>query len=258
VRRLFSDALENQVRDAESAIQTLKTSLEQGHIDATQYAAHANTIIVSALQVTAERILGKTEFRGKRAQQEHMIQRGQQGSGHYSSHEKRIAEKQTSTQTLKDKLRQAREEDAPPHIITDLGKSHAKEKHELRKLQHQLRQKTVIDVLKSPALSPSHPATPPHSTWDLLRRYKTDHVQSNLPAQTRDNASLDPRIWKLGPLTFDPPTWHRFRYALGHHLLKHKSSPYNEAAAQKIAMHSAARALLYKVEYPILPVDPLF
>ena len=94
--------------------------------------------------------------------------------------------------------------------------------------------------------------------WDLLRRYKTDHVQSNLPAQTRDNASLDPRIWKLGPLTFDPQTWHRFRYALGHHLLKHKSSPYNEAAAQKIAMHSAARALLYKVEYPILPVDPLF
>jgi len=76
--------------------------------------------------------------------------------------------------------------------------------------------------------------------------------------KTHDNASLDPRIWKLGPLTFDPQAWHRFRYALGRHLLKHKSSPYNEAAAQKIAMHSAARALLYKVEHPILPVDPLF
>ena len=94
--------------------------------------------------------------------------------------------------------------------------------------------------------------------WDLLRRYKTDHVQSNLPAQTSDNASIDPRIWKLGPLTLDPQAWHHFRYARGHHLPKHKSSPYNEAAAQKIAIHSTAQALLQKVEHPILPVDPLF
>jgi len=52
--------------------------------------------------------------------------------------------------------------------------------------------------------------------WELLRRYKTDHVQSNLPEQTNDNASPDLRIWKLGPLTLDPQAWHRFRYALGH------------------------------------------
>jgi len=65
-------------------------------------------------------------------------------------------------------------------------------------------------------------------------------------------------MWKLGPLTLDPQAWHRFRYYLRHHLLKHKSSPYNEAATQKIAIHSAARALLQKVEHPILPVDPLF
>jgi len=107
-------------------------------------------------------------------------------------------------------------------------------------------------------LNHSHPTTSPHSLWDLLRRYKTDHVQSNLPTQTHDNASHDPRIWKLGPLTFDPQAWHRFRYALGHHLLKHKSSSYNEAAAHKVSAHSAVRALLHKVEHPILPVDPLF
>jgi len=94
--------------------------------------------------------------------------------------------------------------------------------------------------------------------WDLLRRYKTDHVQSNLPAQTHDNASPDPRIGKLGPLTCDPQDWHRFRYAFGHHLLKHKSSPYNENAAHKLSVHSAVRALPYEVEHPILPVDPLF
>jgi len=121
-----------------------------------------------------------------------------------------------------------------------------------------VRQKSVTDALQSSVLNHSHPTTSPHSLWDLLRRYKTDHVQSNLPTQTHDNASPDPRIWNLGPLTFDPQAWHRFRYALGHYLLKHKSSPYNEAAAHKLSVHSAVRALLRKVEHPILPVDPLF
>jgi len=106
-------------------------------------------IIVSALQVTADRVLGKTEFRSERAQKEHMTQRSQQENGKYSSNHKRIAAKQTSTQTLRDKLRQAREETAPPHIIADLGKSLAKEKHELLKLQHQGRQKSMTDALHS-------------------------------------------------------------------------------------------------------------
>jgi len=110
VRNLFSDALEDQARNPESAIQTLKISLEQGNINTTQYAEKANTIVVCTLQVTAERILGKTEFRGKCAQKERMAQRGQQDNGRhdYYSHDnltlKSIAAKQTSTQTLKDKL----------------------------------------------------------------------------------------------------------------------------------------------------------
>jgi len=83
-------------------------------------------------------------------------------------------------------------------------------------------------------------------------------VQSNLPTQAHDNASPDHRIWNLGPLTFNPQAWHCFTYALRHHLLKHKSSPYNEAAAHKLSVHSAVRALLRKVEHIILPVDPLF
>jgi len=68
--------------------------------------------------------------------------------------------------------------------MADLGKAHAKEKHELRKLQHQARQKTVTDAIGSSAPNASQQSSLPHSMWDLLRRYKTDHVQSNLPAQT--------------------------------------------------------------------------
>ena len=76
--------------------------------------------------------------------------------------------------------------------------------------------------------------------------------------RTHDNASPDPRIWKLGPDTLDPQAWHRFRFALGHHLLKHKASPFNGEAAHKLSVHTAVTALLHKVEHPTLPVDHLF
>ena len=193
---------------------------------------------MSALQVTAQKIIGTTEFRGKKAQTEHLTQRRQQDNGHYSSADKHIAAKQTLTQTLRNKLVQSREEGAPAHVIADLGKSHAKEKHELLKLQHQMRQKIVTVAVASAASVPNHQRTSPHSMWDLLRLYKTSHVQSNLPARTHDNASPDPRIWKLGPLTLDPQAWHRFRFALGHHLLRHKASLYNEEAAHKLTDRS--------------------
>jgi len=163
---------------------------------------------VSALQVTAQKIIGAAEFRGKKAQTEHLTQRRQQGNEKYSSADKHIAAKETLTQTLRNKLVQSREEGAPAHVIADLGKSHTKEKHELLKLQLQMRQKIVTDAVASSASVPNHQRTSPHSMWDLLRRYKTDHVQSNLPARTHDNASPDPRIWTLGPVTLDPQAWH--------------------------------------------------
>jgi len=200
--------------------------------------------------------IGATEFKGKSAQNEHLMQRRQQDNGHFSSADKHIAAKQT--QTLRNKLEQSREEGAPAHGIADLGKSHAKGKHDFLKLQHQLRQKIVTDVVASSASVPNYQSTSHYSMWDLLRRYKTDHVQSNLPAHTHANASPDPRIWKLGPLTLDPQAWHRFRYALGHHLLKHKASPYNQKASHKLTVHTAVTALLHKVEHPTLPEDPLF
>ena len=70
-----------------------------------------------------------------------------------------------------------------------------------------------------------------HLMWDLLRAYKTNHTQPSLPEQTNDNSSQDERIWTLRPLTFDPLVWHRYRYALGHHIFRHKESPFNEKEA---------------------------
>jgi len=190
-REKFSEALEDQSTKAQPAIRALKISLQQGTINPTQYTENVNTIIVSALQITAHEILGTAIFRGKNAQKEHVAQKGHTDNGSYSPTDKRIKEKQTSTQTLRDKLQQAREESAPSNVIADLGKSHAKEKHELRKPQHQARQKTVIDAIESSVPRAGQQKSPTHSMWDLLRRYKTDHVQSNLSTQTHDNSSLD-------------------------------------------------------------------
>jgi len=74
IRKKFSDALEDQASKAEQTIQSLQTSLQQGSINATQYAEKVNAIIVSALQVTAQKIIGTMEFRGKKAQTEHLTQ----------------------------------------------------------------------------------------------------------------------------------------------------------------------------------------
>jgi hypothetical protein len=47
-----------------------------------------------------------------------------------------------------------------------------------------------------------------------LNRYKNDHVQSSLPKEVNENASIDPRIWKLGPLSLNPLVWHQYSFAL--------------------------------------------
>jgi len=69
--------------EAQPAICALKISLrlQQGTINPTQYAQNINTIIVSALQVTAHEILGTTAFRGKNAQKEHVAQKGHTDNG---------------------------------------------------------------------------------------------------------------------------------------------------------------------------------
>ena len=56
----------------------------------------------------------------------------------------------------------------------------------------------------------------------------------------------------------DPQALHRFRFALVHHLLKHKASTYNEESAHKLTVQTAEKTLLQKVEHTTIPVDPLF
>jgi len=94
--------------------------------------------------------------------------------------------------------------------------------------------------------------TPQRSMWDYLKRYKNDHVQSSLPTEVNENASSDPRIWKLGPLSLNPLAWHQYRFALSHPLQGHKESPYDEAEARRIDTLNIRNSLA------IAPTDPLF
>ena len=141
----------------------LQTSLHQGSINAAQYAGKTNAIIVSVLQVTAQKIICTTEFRGKNVHKEHATQRRRQDNCHYL--QKRIAAKQTLTQTLQHRLRQSREEpeNAPAHMTADHDKSLAKEKHELLRLQHQAKYKIVINTVASSAFILNHHRTSHHS-----------------------------------------------------------------------------------------------
>jgi len=134
----------------------------------------------SALQVTAEKILGTTAFGGKNVQKEHKAQRCHQGNGHYSSNDKRITAKQTSTQTLKDKIRRAREEGTLLNVIADLGNLMPGKITSFGNYNTKCGRNSDYDWLISTQSKSAKNFTP--SMWG----YKTDHMQSNLPAQTHE------------------------------------------------------------------------
>jgi len=55
---------------------------------------------------------------------------------------------------------------------------------------------------------------------------------------------------------FHLPVWHRFRYALGHHMFRHKESPFNEKEA--LSIQSSATRIAHEIANLTHPIDPLF
>jgi len=90
-------------------------------------------------------------------------------------------------------------------------------------------------------------------TWNYLRKYKNNHAKNSLPHETCSNASTDARIWESGPATLNPLNLHCYRFALGHHLFKHKLSPYDEKEATLISCCT----LLYTHRRPLPHQTPI-
>ena len=126
------------------------------------------------------------------------------------------------------------------------------ERQNLDGLRMQKRNQKFLQATGAAQPQAQDPKTPKRSMWDYLKRYKNDHVQSSLPKEVNENASSDPRIWKLGPLSLNPLAWHQYRFTLSLPLQGHKESPYDEAEAKRIGTLNIRKL-------PVTaPIDPLF
>jgi len=77
----------------------------------------------------------------------------------------------------------------------------------------------------------------------IISENTNNHAKNFLTPETRSNASTDARIWESRPATLNPLNWHCYRFALGHHLFKHKLSPYDEKEATLISSrHTSVQA----------------
>ena len=136
--------------------------------------------------------------------------------------------------------------------LDDIAAQLRRERQNLDGLRAKKRNHKFLQATGAAQSQAQDPKTPNRSMWDYLKRYKNDHVQSPLPKEVNENASRDPRIWKLGPLSLDPLAWHQYRFALSNPLQGHKESPYDEAEARWID------TLDIRNLPATAPTDPLF
>jgi len=226
-------------------------------LDADQYADSANTILVSIIQNAAQTTLGQIDSRDRLARDDGPDRQPDSEEAlkttKYSSNDPEIKNTQSRLQAARDDLQMAKESSASPNTI----KGHVDEvkdaNNHMKRTKHlQLQHFATTEVTGQTQQIPSDK----RSMWDLLRVYKTDHTKSTLPEQTNDNSSKDERIWTLGPLTFDPLVRHRCQYALGHHMFRHKESPFNEKEA--LSTKSSATRIAREIANPTHPINPLF
>jgi len=174
-------------------------------ISITKFADVANHMIVSILQKAGEEILSIASFETNHPRRTH--------AGHHSSPDPAEARCQQRIQALRNQI-----ETAPKSTPqSSLDAMVAQLRLERQKLDGLRTQKWNHKFLHATGVAQSRDQdqkTPNRSMWDYLNRYKNDHVQSSLPKEVNENASIDPRIWKLGPLSLNPLVWHQYSFAL--------------------------------------------
>jgi len=224
--------MEGKSEEGAERLKALKSDLTQGKIDADQYADSANTILVSIIQHAVQTTPGQIDSQDRLARDDGPDRQPDSEEAlkttKYFSNDSEIKNAQSRLQAARGDLQMAKESSASPNTI----KGHVDEvrdaNNHMKRTKHLQRQHfATTEVTGQAQQIPSDK----RSMWDLLRAYKIDHTKSALPEQSNDNLCKDEQIWTLGPLIFEPLVWHRYRYALGHHMFRHKESPFNEKEA---------------------------
>jgi len=79
-----------------------------------------------------------------------------------------------------------------------------------------------------------------NTAWQLVHDYKSNEAAGKLqlPSQMRTNKSMDKRLWWPDHIQRDlalgKQGYHQYRYALGHDLLGHPSSPWDKEEATRV------------------------
>ena len=121
--------------------------------------------------------------------------------------------------------------------------------HENANLAHHARTGPLRLQMRGPTLN---------EAWRSLRAVagKITRLAPQLPSFMLYNTSDDPALWKPSSSTANTiqrsaEAWHRFRYALGHHLRRHPASIYDEDEADRV------EALVKEIDTQHQPEHPL-
>ena len=197
VAEQFKKRVEALSQEKKTDMDLLLSKLNDKSLPVVEFADAANHITVTILHHAGEEILSiaSTETKHPRSTQ----------AGHHSSTDPAEANCQRRIQALKDQLRQA-SAPTPQSTLDDIAAQLRRERQNLDELRMQKRNYKFLQATGAAQSQAQDPKTPNRSMWDYLKRYKNDHVQSSLPKEVNGNASRDPCIWKLGPLSLDPLT----------------------------------------------------
>lgn len=249
----FRNSLESKSQKLLSVLRILRQDAERGGITAQEYADEAQSLITQALHEVGDEILQRVPPTTSNRSHIGQPTPRDQVITHHSSSNGTIRNLQRQSQTALNALRSAKCTGAPPADIARLAAAHLTLKNQVIRGKHHIRQSQLVhDSILSSDIRDSQP----RNIWKLLRKYKMGNTKSTLPTKILDNASGDPRKWLPGQPTDDPYAWHRYRHALGHHLFRHSSSPFDERAALRI--HERMPRIISSIYRPISPPDPLF
>jgi hypothetical protein len=227
VEEQFKKRVEALSQEEKPDMDLLLSKLEDKSLPIVEFADAANHIIVTILHKAGEEILsiGSTETENP-LKKSTLV-------GHHSSTDPAEANCQRRIQALRNQLEEA-QASTPQTTLEDIAAQLRRERQNLHGLRTEKRNHKFLHATGAAQPQDQDPKTLNRSMWDYLKRYKNDHVQSSLPKEDNENASRDPRIWKLGPLSPNPLAWHQYCFALSHPLQGHKESPYDETEARLI------------------------